>query len=67
MKADTAILAYVARAESECPERPYYNPCTSTYVRVRRCWTLAAHQRCALENFEDGLSERGALALFFGD
>lgn len=65
--ADTAVLAYVARAEDGCAAQPYYAHCSSTYVRVRRSWMLAAHQQCAVENPDDALTERGALALFFAD
>lgn len=65
--ADTAVLAYVARAESGSAEEPYYAHCSSTYVRVRRAWMLAAHQQCAVADPAQMLTERGALALFFGD
>lgn len=64
---DTALLAYQARAEAECLADPYHACCSSTYIRVRRSWMLVAHQQSALPSYEHGLSDRGALQLFFAE
>ncbi len=62
---DTALLAYEARAESESSTDPYHACCSSTYLRVRRSWMLVAHQESVLPSDEHGLSDRGALQVFF--
>jgi hypothetical protein len=36
-------------------------------VALRRCWTLTADWQCAVENPDDVLTERSALAVFFAD
>ena len=62
---DTALLAYKASAEAACLDHAYQACCSSTYVRVRKSWMLVAHQESAVGGSEQGLSERGALSVFF--
>jgi hypothetical protein len=63
--AETAVLAYEAHAEAAKVAHTYSACCSSTYVRVRSSWMLVAHQQSALENFEQQLTERCALSVFF--
>jgi hypothetical protein len=63
--AETAVLAYEAHAEAAKAAHAYYACCSSTYIRVRESWMLVAHQQSALADFEQQLTERGALSVFF--
>src|SRR4051812_13254448 len=63
--AETAVLAYEAHAEAAKIAHTYSACCSSTYVRVRESWMLVAHQQSALESFEQQLTERCALSVFF--
>jgi hypothetical protein len=63
--AETAVLAYEAHAEATKPPHTYHACCSSTYIRMRQSWMLIAHQQSALASFEQQLTERGALAVFF--
>ena len=62
---DAAVLAYAVRADNGSPEQLYYAYCSSTYVRVRASWMLVAHQRSAITDPDQELTEHGALNLFF--
>ena len=42
---DTAVLAYLARAERDDPAFPYLARCTSTYARARGQWLLVVHHQ----------------------
>jgi hypothetical protein len=48
VSADTAILAYVAKADRGGSDAPYEAQCGSTYVRVQGRWLLALHQQTPL-------------------